>query len=246
MIHVIPLFSGVGNIIQSIPFANEIKRRYGNVSAYVKGIDYPEIKIIVAKIFDNIYAAKGGIPANSKVYRHPKRRSYPEYKAWFIDNNEPLPEGYSMKNVRYEQMNIRHEVVIAPGNKTNWKCKMWGYHDELAKMFGDAYIIKEGKYKLIQVGGIIKNAKIFIGNEGGLAHYAAALGVKTYIIMGCSDPVKNLPPNNAIPISLNLKCQPCQFNGMKTKDNIMLGCEHRNCLTKLTAEYVYSTCYNSL
>ena len=99
-------------------------------------------------------------------------------------------------------------------------------------------------------GGLIKNADIFIGDEGGISHYAAALGIKTYIIMGCTDPVKNLPPNNAIPISLNLDCQPCQFRNLleeKTdKTIIMHGCKDRKCLNELTADYVYSTHFNSL
>lgn len=246
MIRVIPLFSGIGNVIQSIPFANEIRNRYGNVSAYVKGIDYPDTIQLVKKLFDNIYAGKGGIPPGSRIYRHAERRSFPEYKAWFTDNREPLPKKYSMKGIRYEQIISDFDVVIAPETKKNWPCKTWPYYDELFKMFDNAVVIKEGRLKLMQVGGLIKNAKIFIGNEGGLAHYAAALGVKTYIIMGCSDPVKNLPPNNAIPISLNLDCQPCQFRGLKQEGNIMLGCDHRDCLTKLTAEYVYSTYFNSL
>lgn len=249
MIRVIPLFSGTGNVIQSIPFANEIRKRYGNVSAYIKGIDYPDTKILVQKLFDKIYL-RGNIPHGSMIYKAAIRRSYPEYKCWFIDNNEPLPDKYSMLGIRHEVIKQSYDVVIAPGNKTNWPCKMWPYFNELAKKFNSVKIIKEGEMSLMQVGGLIKNSKIFIGNEGGLSHYAAALGVKTYIIMGCSDPVKNLPPHNAIPISLNLDCQPCQFRGLveeKTDRTIIMhGCEHRNCLNKLTVDYVYSTYFHSL
>src|SRR5690606_23778854 len=58
----------------------------------------------------------------------------------------------------------------------------------------------------------ISKCKLFIGNDGGLTHVAAATGVPTYVIFGPSSDRKNKPycPNAHV-IALNLECRPCQF-----------------------------------
>jgi len=77
---------------------------------------------------------------------------------------------------------------------------------------------------------IILQSKIFIGNDGGLAHIAAALGVKTYIIFGYTSQLKVKPPQ-AIAVTKGLPCQPCQYSVKTCKDN--------ECLDTLSAEEVY-------
>jgi ADP-heptose:LPS heptosyltransferase len=144
-----------------------------------------------------------------------------------------------------------YDVVLWPECKPNWPCKRWPYFKELASYFDDIVIIGtepdnnfpnatdyRGRLTLLQTGGIIKNARIFIGNEGGMVHYAAALGIKTYVIMGATDPVKCLPPGNTIDISLHLKCQPCQFRTMMVTETTAIGCHEKSCLNDLTAKKV--------
>lgn len=249
--YVIPLYSGIGNIIQSIPFANEMKKRYGTVTAIPFYSDYIESSSIVKDVFDCIYMSQAQIPNGFQLAKIPERTSYPEYKAWFIQNKEDPPEKFSTENVGFEMLLDAHQTVIWPECKPNWPCKRWPYFPELTAQFEDPGVIGlepdanfknatdyRGKLSLLQTGGILKNADIFIGNEGGMAHYAAALGIKTYIIMGCTDPVKNLPPNNAIPISLELPCQPCQFKNMMVTTTTAIGCHEKKCLNDLTVEKV--------
>jgi hypothetical protein len=52
--YIIPLYSGIGNIIQSIPFANEMKKRYGQVAGAMFYPDYLEAQTIVENVFDKI------------------------------------------------------------------------------------------------------------------------------------------------------------------------------------------------
>jgi len=247
--YVVPLYSGIGNIIQSIPFANEMKKRYGIITAVPFYNDYIESIGIVTDVFDHIYLNQSQIPDGFKLAKIPGRRPFAEYKAWFVDNDEKLPNKFSMENIKYEPLLDTHKVVLWPECKPNWPCKRWPYFNQLN--FDDMAIIGlerdqtfknavdyRGRLSLLQTGGILKNADIFIGNEGGMAHYAAALGVKTYIILGCTDPAKNFPPDNAIPITLNLDCQPCQFKNMMVTETTAIGCLDKKCLYNLTAERV--------
>lgn len=247
----IPLFSGIGNVIQSMPFIYEMRQRYKGVVGFIKDLDFLEAVGLVSDLLDMVHGSHGLVLAGCKVFKTPRRISYPEALGWFRDNDEEPPEKLTMPEPRYAPREEKHQVVIWPECKKNWICKQWPYFEQLAREFGDAAIIGtgtegdyrwstdyRGKLSLLETGGIIKNAGFFIGNEGGMAHYAAALGVRTYVIMGASDPVKNLPPFNAIPISLNLPCQPCQYTTMKMKGIQMLGCDSRRCLNDLTVDEV--------
>lgn len=249
----IELFSGIGNVIQTLPFATEMLERYDDVTYHLKYVDYPESVQLASNIFSKCWGKARHVPPTHKIFKHPVRRSESEYKCWFIDNNESLPLEYRIDNIRFTPSSRKHRVIIWPDAKDNWPCKQWDKFKQLAKYFEDVAIVGinskvgfpgatdyRGKLNLLATGGIIKNAQIFIGTEGGISHYAAALGVKTYIIYGCTDHIKNMPPNNAVRISKGLPCQPCQFNGMIQKGVTMYGCDHRKCLANLTVEEVIS------
>lgn len=246
------LFSGIGNIIQSLPFAFEMKRRYGRVTAFTGGrLAFPESKNLVINIFDQIYPSRKMIPKGYRKLLPPSRGPISEYKAWFIDAGEELPKKFSIDSINYTEMSAKHKVVVWPECQKNWLCKRWIHWEELVSEFEDVALVGlerigdfkgvtdyRGKLSLLETGGIIRNAEVFIGNEGGISHYSAALGTKTYIIFGCTDPIKNMPPNNAIPISKNLPCQPCQFVNMAQKGTVFYGCEHRKCLKELSVQNV--------
>ena len=251
-IYCVLLFSGIGNIIQSLPFAFEMKRRYGRVTAWSGArLAFPETKNLIVNVFDQIFPCRKLIPRGYIILLSPPRKSFPEYKAWFVKAGEELPEKFGIDFINYTETSAKHKVVIWPEGQKNWLCKRWIYWEELASELEDVALVGlertgdfkdvtdyRGKLSLLETGGIIRNADIFIGNEGGISHYSAALGTKTYIIFGCTDPVKNMPPNNAIPISKHLPCQPCQFSSMVQKGIIFHGCGHRRCLTELTVQDV--------
>lgn len=250
MKYMIPLYSGIGNIIQSVPFANEMKKRYGSVFGFNRS-DFPEALNIVKNIFDKINFEKGSkISSDYTIAKIPDRRSCPEYKTWFIDNNEEIPSVYSMDGISFSDM-PKHKYVVWPECKPNWLCKRWPYFYDLIGKLDDVALVGletdykfknvtdyRGKLSLMETGGVLKNADVFIGNEGGMGHYAAALGTKTYVILGCSDPVKSLAPYNMIGISLNLECQPCQFKTMLIEKKMAIGCHNRKCLNDLLPEKI--------
>jgi len=60
------------------------------------------------------------------------------------------------------------------------------------------------------IAGVIEASDVFLGNDAGPAHVAAAVGTPTVIVYGPTDITKNLPPMGATWVSLELPCQPCQ------------------------------------
>lgn len=263
MKHCVPLFSGIGNIIQSLPFVETIRARYGGVIACRHvAIDYADAVLeVVGPHFDEIidtYEQAVSDPG-VHVYKTPDKSFYPEtseHRAWFITNEIEEPKSLEIDHIGYSEMTPRHRVVLWPEGKENWPCKKWPYWEELADMLGaDVAVVGleqvfkfgphvtdyRGQLSLAETGGIIRNADMFIGNEGGISHYAAALGIKTFIVYGATEPRKNMPPANAERISLNLECQSCQFGKTRcgrTKDPQWKwrfeGCDTRKCLRQLS------------
>lgn len=248
------LYSGIGNVIQGIPFAFEMKKYFETVTGFIHRLDFPEETIgLLQGVLDKIYKNRQSVPKKYKIFKYPKHDSRPEFKSWFIDNKRSIPQRFCMSSINFKKISKKHSVVIWPECKNNWVCKRWPYWTELAKKFDDVAIIGEektpkfssvtdyrGKLSFLEIGGLIKNADMFIGNDGGISHFAAALGTKTFIIFGGTDPIKNLPPslNGGKMLSKNLKCQPCQFNGMKKDGILMLGCDERECLNNFSVDEV--------
>ncbi|MFA5038994.1 MAG: glycosyltransferase family 9 protein [Candidatus Omnitrophota bacterium] len=88
-----------------------------------------------------------------------------------------------------------------------------------------------GRTNLLQAAAILSKAGLFIGNDGGLAHLAAALDVPVISFFGPADPRVYAPLSHASPvvtISKDMDCRPC-YRGFRYKD-----CPHNSCLTGLT------------
>jgi len=171
-------------------------------------------------------------------------------------------------NVSTKKDNLNNAVVLYPGSKPNWAMKRWDKYDSLAERFEKVTIVgKEEDIKshgdptwikkpwswpenvrfrtgsLMEMASYISNCKMFIGNDGGLSHVAAATGVPTYIIFGPSSIVKNKPISpNAHAIGLSLPCKPCQFkkiDGKTVFDGNRSGCPYdMKCMKELTVDEV--------
>ena len=90
--------------------------------------------------------------------------------------------------------------------------------------------------------GLIRQCSAFFGNDTGLGHCAAALGVPTTVVFGPTCETKNLP-TEAKAVSLGLPCQPCQFGKMGFRDGKKCGHE---CMTDLPPERVAEAVIESL
>jgi ADP-heptose:LPS heptosyltransferase len=62
----------------------------------------------------------------------------------------------------------------------------------------------------LQIAKAFKSALFFVGNDSGLSHLSAYLGLPTFIFYGPTDPVVWKPIGTYVfQISLNLSCSPC-------------------------------------
>ncbi len=90
---------------------------------------------------------------------------------------------------------------------------------------------------------IFRRSKLFVGNDGGLMHFAAACGMKGIAIFGPTSVNKNKPYNKRMKsLSLNYPCQPCQYGiGNISLASGFINCPFGiKCLSAISAEQVHS------
>jgi len=95
-----------------------------------------------------------------------------------------------------------------------------------------------GKTSLKELGALIKNMNLFISNDSGPAHLAAALGINTLVIFGPTSPEATSPRGKSVKvIKTKVDCEiPCY----------KLDCRDNICLKNLSVDEVYSQVKNTL
>jgi ADP-heptose:LPS heptosyltransferase len=78
----------------------------------------------------------------------------------------------------------------------------------------------------------IARCSLYVGNDSGMSHIAAALGVPTATVFGPSSINQWAPRGNTVLVLRHeVPCSPCPVSAMKN-------CDHRDCLAALTPEEV--------
>jgi ADP-heptose:LPS heptosyltransferase len=79
---------------------------------------------------------------------------------------------------------------------------------------------------LAQVAALLCRGDLYLGNDSGITHLAAAVGAPTVALFGSSDARRWAPrgPNVRL-LSLDVACSPCDLD-------VMRSCPHRKCLTE--------------
>jgi len=163
-------------------------------------------------------------------------------------------------------------VVMYTGSKPNWAMKRWDKYDFLASKFKQVMVVgkpedinshgnptwirrkwdwpdhvKFFSGRLREAAYLISQCKMFIGNDGGLAHVAAATGVPTFVLFGPSSDVKNKPyTSNSHVVAIDLPCRPCQFqkgpDGKSIFDGNKSDCpQHMKCMKEMSVDYVLNS-----
>lgn len=150
----------------------------------------------------------------------------------------------------------RRVLVLAPGSgarEKNWPAEFYkmvaGWWE---KRFGGKVIVLFGPVEedrgetgnhwgqalvahdleLAKVAALLARCDLYVGNDSGVSHLAAALGVETVALFGPTDPVQWAPRGKKVTlITQNAECSPCVGSVMKV-------CPHRTCLTGLRPEGV--------
>ncbi|HEX9452915.1 MAG TPA: glycosyltransferase family 9 protein [Candidatus Binatia bacterium] len=82
---------------------------------------------------------------------------------------------------------------------------------------------------LSHVAALLARGNVYLGNDSGVSHLAAAVGVRSVVLFGPADPRQWAPRGAKVTIvSRQIACSPCAVP-------IMKGCPHRACLTELNA-----------
>jgi ADP-heptose:LPS heptosyltransferase len=124
-----------------------------------------------------------------------------------------------------------YDIVVHNGYKKDpnfdWSVKSYPYYEELVKLLNKFKICSVGAKEeyiegtdnktgldLLTTFGIIKNSKLFIGNDSGLYHAANALGVDNIVIFTATSIDKNYDRRfhkySTLIYRDDLKCRPCQ------------------------------------
>lgn len=75
---------------------------------------------------------------------------------------------------------------------------------------------------------LLARCHLYIGNDSGVTHLAAALGVETIALFGPTDPSQWAPLGERVTvITRRVSCSPCA-------DSVRKQCSHRECLTGLS------------
>jgi lipopolysaccharide heptosyltransferase I len=164
----------------------------------------------------------------------------------------PLPLYADSSLVTRYSLPTNNYAVIAPGAR--WKTKRWPPEKfgELTSLLplqtvivgskGDEGIAEEvvalskgkamslaGKTNLRELIEIIRGARVFVSNDSGPMHIAAALGVTVFAIFGPTDPVRTGPYGKGhIVIKEDISCAPC----------FRRCCHDLKCMENLSAEKV--------
>ncbi len=93
---------------------------------------------------------------------------------------------------------------------------------------------------LPHIGGVLERCCVYVGNDSGITHMAAAIGVPVVTIFGPSDPVRWTPRGRkVILIRRAVSCSPCEPETMST-------CELRHCLLGVSVDEVFHAVSRSL
>jgi ADP-heptose:LPS heptosyltransferase len=104
-----------------------------------------------------------------------------------------------------------------------------------------------GHTDLPTLAAVLERADLFVGNDSGVMHLAAAMGCPVVAVFGPSSavawgpwwPPAGAPPGDASPhrlVGLDLPCRPCLYTGHRLGDP--RGCPTRDCLAWLGPDRV--------
>jgi len=85
---------------------------------------------------------------------------------------------------------------------------------------------------LAQLAALLARSDLYLGNDSGVTHLAAALGVKTIALFGPTDARQWAPRGKRVTVvTRSVACSPCDPPVMKS-------CPHRRCLATISPEDV--------
>lgn len=133
-------------------------------------------------------------------------------------------ESYAALNDRFQTERDANVVLI--GDESEFEISK-----EVGEKSSRKPVILTGKTTLAELVGVLSAVDLLISNDTGPAHVAAALGTKTVVIFGPTNPLTTHPIGAEI-IRREVECSPCMLRDCPI--------DHR-CMTRISAEEVFQT-----
>jgi ADP-heptose:LPS heptosyltransferase len=130
-----------------------------------------------------------------------------------------------------ESKGISSEIIIGPAE--------YDLFENFKTSLPSNIIIHRPK-KLLELVPLLKQSSGFIGNDSGISHLAAFMGIPVTVIFGPSDPKRWKPFGRFVEvIRSQTDCMPCFETGKSV-------CKEIKCLNDITPEIVINTLYLNL
>ncbi|MFQ5849428.1 MAG: glycosyltransferase family 9 protein [Candidatus Binatia bacterium] len=137
------------------------------------------------------------------------------------EKNWPLPFFRTISRWWEERTEGRSLVVFGPVEEERM-AGQWSWEDSL---------VVRG-LGLGQVAALLAKCDLYLGNDSGLTHLAAVLGVETVAIFGPTDPFRWRPRGKKVSvITPNMDCSPCNPSTMKA-------CAYQKCVWDLRPSHL--------
>ena len=135
------------------------------------------------------------------------------------------PAEYFRATADWWQDKVQGVVVVLVGpveeERSGWEPSLAGF-------------LVARKLSLAQAAALLSRADLYLGNDSGITHLAAAVGVRTVALFGPSDVRQWAPRGKRVTIlNRNVECSPYGMGAMKN-------CSHRRRLTTVSPETVIS------
>src|SRR3990172_3709856 len=148
----------------------------------------------------NFYESKGLSPEERAkiIVLHPGSGS--KKKSWPLDRFLDL--------LHYLQKNVGSKILAVIGPAEGGEIQR-AFEKIQWEMGPDAPLLARG-FSLPELASLIEGCRVFIGNDSGITHMAAALGVRTLALFGPTDPKVWAPRGeNVTVVTPEFHCSPC-------------------------------------
>jgi len=166
------------------------------------------------------WAGLGLGPADRVVAIHPGTGNYSPVRRW-------SPEGFSAVGESLAEDGLIPMVVAGPGEE--------GLAREIVAGVRAPSILLQGVPSLRHLAAALSRCRLFVGNDSGVMHLAAAAGVPVVAVFGPSNhrawgPYDPTGDRSRI-VRVDLPCSPCLYRGQSL--GLRYGCGDPRCLQRV-------------
>ena len=124
-----------------------------------------------------------------------------------------------------EHFGVKVLIFGGPGDNT--------LGEQISGLSGDVCVNLAGKTNLAQAFALIERCSLFITNDSGLMHAAAALDINQVAVIGSTNHITTPPSNtNSRIVRVSVHCSPC----MKPECRY----DHHQCMDKISVDMVFN------